>query len=222
MLNKGMHQLFTTTSSPGGATVAGQNKVVYINRNTMKPMGNMVATGAHRVPIRIVSNPKTGAVTSSSPLVVDPATGSLVPGVKAVNVQTIKPTGSAVRQVGTKAYSQFQVINSGSPVTSTTVSGDGKAPIRNIYFKSAAGLKQVPVQMIANRGPGGVVTSSSPASTQTGAAGVRRVVNIGTVSKLATGPTGPDSKVIKLQATTATTPTTTATATAATPTQSKK
>ncbi|KAH8254284.1 hypothetical protein KR032_009269, partial [Drosophila birchii] len=201
VLNKGMHQLFTTNpASPSGSTVAGQNKVLYINRNIMKPMGNMVATGAHRVPIRILSNPKTGAVTSSSPLVVDPATGSLVPSVKAVNVQTIKPMANAVRQVGTtKAYPQFQVINSGSPVTSTAVSGDGKAAFRNVYFKSAAGLKQVPVQMLGNRLP-----SSSSASPQPGgAAAMRRVVNIGPVSKLATGPTGPDSKVIKLQTTTA-------------------
>ncbi|KAH8290703.1 hypothetical protein KR054_005162, partial [Drosophila jambulina] len=204
VLNKGMHQLFTTTtSSPSGSAVSGQNKVLYINRSTMKPMGNMVTTGAHRVPIRILSNPKTGAVSASGPLLVDPATGSLVPGVKAVNVQTIKPTTSAVRQVGattTKAFSQFQVINSGTPVTSTAVSTDGKAPIRNVYFKSATGLKQVPVQMLANRLP-----SSSTSNQPGGAGAMRRVVNIGTVSKLATaGPTGPDSKVIKLQPTAAT------------------
>ncbi|XP_041633162.1 KAT8 regulatory NSL complex subunit 3 isoform X4 [Drosophila kikkawai] len=218
VLNKGMHQLFTTTTT-SSPTVGGQNKVLYINRNTMKPMGNMVTTGAHRVPIRILSNPKTGAVTSSSPLVVDPATGSLVPGVKAVNVQTIKPTASAIRQVGstTKAYSQFQVINPGTPVTSTAVSGDGKAPIRNVYFKSAAGLKQVPVQMLGNRLP-----SSSVSAQPGGAGGMRRVVNIGTVSKLATGPTGPDSKVIKLQPTMATAATKVEATTPATPTQIKK
>ncbi|XP_020802383.1 KAT8 regulatory NSL complex subunit 3 isoform X3 [Drosophila serrata] len=220
VLNKGMHQLFTTTPpSPSGTPVPGQNKVLYINRNTMKPMGSMVATGAHRVPIRILSNPKTGAVTTSSPLVVDPATGSLVPGVKAVNVHTIKPTAATIRQVTTtKAYSQFQVINSSTPGTPTAVSGDGKSSIRNVYFKSAAGLKQVPVQMLANR-----LAPSSPAIQHGGAAGMRRVVNIGTVSKLAAGPTGPDSKVIKLQPTTgAITATKVEATTTASPMQSKK
>ncbi|XP_016973612.1 uncharacterized protein LOC108040603 isoform X6 [Drosophila rhopaloa] len=191
VLNKGLHQLFT--QSPGG-TVAGQNKVVYLNRNTMKPVGNMVP-GAHRVPIRIVSSPKTGGVTttaSSSPLLVDPATGSLVSGVKTVNVQTIKPTATGLAQgtlrqagnVSNKTYPQFQVINSNPRGTPKTVSSDGKTPIRNIYIQSAAGIKQVPVQMVANRVPGGAVVSSS-ASSSSGASAVRRVVNIGPVSKLA-------------------------------------
>jgi len=110
VLNKGLQQLLN--SSPGG-TLATQNKVVYLNRSTIKPMGN-VAPGTHRVPIRIVSTPNTGgAVTttaSSSPIMVDPATGSKV--AKTVNVQTIKPTGSVLAQgtirqagnVGTKSY----------------------------------------------------------------------------------------------------------------------
>ncbi|XP_070068329.1 uncharacterized protein Rcd1 isoform X3 [Drosophila takahashii] len=203
VLNKGLQQLFTP--APGG-TVASQNKVVYLNRNTIKPMGNVV-TGTHRVPIRIVSSPKTGgAVTttaSSSPIMVDPATGSLVTSVKTVNVQTIKPTQGTLRQagaVGSKGYSQFQVINS-TTGASKTVSGDGKTPVRNIYFKSAIGLKQLPVQMLGNRIPGGAVVSSS-AATSSGAAALRRVVNIGPVPKV-------------------TATSTTTTSTAATPTQSK-
>ncbi|KAH8401334.1 hypothetical protein KR009_004629 [Drosophila setifemur] len=215
VLNKGLQQLFTP--SPGGT---GQNKVVYLNRNAIKPV-----TGAHRVPIRIVSNPKTGftttttASTTNSPLLVDPATGALVPSVKTVNVQAIKQTAStlppgALRHasnvnLGNKSYTQFQVINSATPVSSTSVSADGKTPIRNVYFKSATGLKQVPVQMLANRVTGGAVTAgSSP-----GAGAVRRVVNIGTVSKLYTGQTVTDSKVTKMQ-----TPTTSA----ANPALSKK
>ncbi|KAH8232956.1 hypothetical protein KR026_002285 [Drosophila bipectinata] len=189
VLNKGLHQLLTP--SPVGG---GQNKVVYLNRNSIKPV-----TGAHRVPIRIVSSPKTSvpsntSSSTSSPLLVDPATGSLVPSVKTVNIQTIKPTttslpAGALRNVtvGNKTYQQFQVIN--SPAGSTSVSADGKA-VRNIYFKSAAGLKQVPVQMIANR----VGSSTAPPGTA-----VRRVVNIGPVSKLSTASGVADSKVIKLQ-----------------------
>ncbi|XP_037715445.1 uncharacterized protein LOC119550669 isoform X3 [Drosophila subpulchrella] len=201
VLNKSLQQLFTP--APGG-TVPSQNKLVYLNRNTIKPMGNVV-TGTHRVPIRIVSSPKTGGVTatttaSNSPIMVDPATGSLVTSVKTVNVQTIKPTGSGLAQgtlrqagsVGNKSYSQFQVINSGTSVTSKTVSGDGKTPVRNIYFKSATGLKQVPVQMLGNRIPGGAVVSSS-ATTSSGASAVRRVVNIGPVPKVTATSTAPTS-----------------------------
>ncbi|XP_017049725.1 uncharacterized protein LOC108093882 isoform X8 [Drosophila ficusphila] len=197
VLNKGLHQLLT--QSPGGA-VSSQNKVVYLNRSTMKPVGNVV-TGGHRLPIRFVSSPKPGGVvattttSSSSPLLVDPATGSLVTSVKTVNVQSIKPSTSGLaqgtlRQAGnvvTKTYPQFQVINSASG-TAKTVSGDGKTPIRNIYFKSATGLKQVPVQMLANRIPGGTVVGS-PALTSSGGSAVRRVVSIGPVSKLAAATT---------------------------------
>ncbi|XP_039227887.1 KAT8 regulatory NSL complex subunit 3 isoform X4 [Drosophila yakuba] len=200
VLNKGLQQLLTPST---GGTLATQNKVVYLNRSTIKPMGNMVS-GAHRVPIRIVSSPKTGGAltttASSSPIMVDPATGSLV--TKTVNVQTIKPTGSVLSQgtirqagsVGSKSYPQFQMINTGS---SKTVVGDGKPSVRNIYFKSATGLKQLPVQMLGNRIPGGAVVSSS-ASGSSGAPGVRRVVNIGPVSKVTATSTTPSSTTATL------------------------
>ncbi|KPU76133.1 uncharacterized protein Dana_GF12905, isoform B [Drosophila ananassae] len=197
VLNKGLHQLLTP--SPVGG---GQNKVVYLNRSSIKPV-----TGGHRVPIRIVSSPKTGGASNtatSSPLLVDPATGALVPSVKTVNIQAIKPTTSSLPpgalrhagnvSLGNKTYQQFQVIN--SPAGSTTVSADGKA-VRNIYFKSAAGLKQVPVQMIANRVSGVASSTSSPGTA------VRRVVNIGPVPKISTTPGVADAKVIKLQTATA-------------------
>ncbi|XP_032571190.1 uncharacterized protein LOC6609088 isoform X4 [Drosophila sechellia] len=191
VLNKGLQQLLN--SSPGGA-LATQNKVVYLNRSTIKPMGN-IAPGALRVPIRIVNTPKTGgAVTtsaSSSPIMVDPATGSKV--AKTVNVQTIKPSGSILAQgtirqagnVGTKSY--LQMINT-APSASKTVAGDGKGSVRNIYFKSATGLKQLPVQMLGNRIPGGSVISST-ATASSGTPGLRRVVNIGPVSKVTTTST---------------------------------
>ncbi|EDV56085.2 KAT8 regulatory NSL complex subunit 3 isoform X2 [Drosophila erecta] len=196
VLNKGLQQLLTPST---GGTLATQNKVVYLNRSTIKPMANMVP-GAHRVPIRIVSSPKTGgAVTttaSSSPIMVDPATGSLV--TKTVNVQAIKSTGSLLAQgtirqagnVGSKSYPQFQMINT-APGSSKTVAGDGKASVRNIYFKSATVLK--PLQMLGNRIPGGAVVSSSVASTSSAASGVRRVVNIGPVSKVTATSTAPSS-----------------------------
>ncbi|XP_022229461.2 uncharacterized protein LOC111078859 isoform X5 [Drosophila obscura] len=209
VLNKGIQQLFTTQQGGTTTTIGGHNKVVYLNRNQMKPMGKMVTTG-HRLPIRIVSSSPKGATASSSTgssLMLDTATGSL----KSMNVQTIKsssttasplPTGTLRHtgniSVGNKTYPQFQVINSGSPGTqtkSTTVGADGKMPIGNVSIKSGTGIKQVPVLMLANRASAG----SSPASTTPGGAAVRRVVNIGSVAKLSPGQASSDSKVVKLQ-----------------------
>ncbi|SPP74391.1 blast:KAT8 regulatory NSL complex subunit 3 [Drosophila guanche] len=211
VLNKGIQQLFTNPQGGTTTTIGGHNKVVILNRNQMKPMGNMVTPG-QRLPIRIVSStPKGASVNSSSPgstLVLDPATGSLKP----MNVQAIKsattastlPSGTLRHtgniSVGNKTYPQFQVINSGSPGTqqkSTTVAGDGKMPIGNVSIKSGTGIKQVPVLMLANRTSAG----SSPASTTPGGAAVRRVVNISSMAKLSPSQATSDSKVVKLQPT---------------------
>ncbi|XP_034652666.1 uncharacterized protein LOC117891344 isoform X9 [Drosophila subobscura] len=211
VLNKGIQQLFTNTQGGTTTTIGGHNKVVILNRNQMKPMGNMVTPG-QRLPIRIVSStPKGASVSSSSPgssLVLDPATGSLKP----MNVQTIKSSSTASTlpsgtlrhtgniSVGNKTYPQFQVINSGSPGTqqkSTTVAGDGKMPMGNVSIKSGTGIKQVPVLMLANRTSAG----SSPASTTPGGAAVRRVVNISSMAKLSPSQATSDSKVVKLQPT---------------------
>ncbi|BFG04340.1 uncharacterized protein DMAD_03340 [Drosophila madeirensis] len=212
VLNKGIQQLFTNPQGGTTTTIGGHNKVVILNRNQMKPMGNMVTPG-QRLPIRIVSStPKGASVSSSSSpgssLVLDPATGSLKP----MNVQTIKsstttstlPSGTLRHtgniSVGNKTYPQFQVINSGSPGTqqkSTTVAGDGKMPIGNVSIKSGTGIKQVPVLMLANRTSAG----SSPASTTPGGAAVRRVVNISSMAKLSPSQATSDSKVVKLQPT---------------------
>ncbi|XP_062136275.1 KAT8 regulatory NSL complex subunit 3 isoform X7 [Drosophila sulfurigaster albostrigata] len=227
VINKGIQQLFTTQSG----TVSGGtgNKVVYINRSTMKPMAattssttpTRLPSGATALPIRIVSSPKAavtaaGTPTTSSQVVLDAA------NVKTLNLQTIKTasgtavinaaTGGALRQtggvvsLGNKTFPQFQVIN--SSVASTAIGSDGK-PLRNIYLKSATGLK--PVQMLANR------STTIPAIAPGGAA-VRRVVNIGSVSKSPTvtvaAQPAKDSKIIKA------TPTTSST-TIRTPTQGK-
>ncbi|XP_034478251.1 KAT8 regulatory NSL complex subunit 3 isoform X2 [Drosophila innubila] len=220
VINKGIQQLFTTQSG----TVGGTNKLVYLNRSTMKPMattttsttGTRLPSVGTALPIRIVSSPKAavtaaGTPTTSSQVLLDAA------NVKTLNLQTIKTTagtpvinaasGGALRHtggvvsLGNKTFSQFQVIN--SPVTTTTIAGgDGKQPIRNIYLKSATGLK--PVQMIANRSP--AIPAIAP-----GGAAVRRVLNIGAVSKSTTvtvsAQPGKDSKIIKAP----TTPTTTTT-----------
>lgn len=201
----------------------------------MKPMvttttsttGTRLPSGATALPIRIVSSPKTtvtaaGTPSTSSQVLLDAAS------VKTLNLQTIKTSagtpvintasGGALRHtggvvsLGNKAFSQFQVIN--SPVTTTSIAGgDGKQPIRNIYLKSATGLK--PVQMITNRSP--AIPAIAP-----GGAAVRRVLNIGAVSKpttvTVTGQPGKDPKIIK--ATTATT-TTTIAAAIGTPNQGK-
>ncbi|XP_060659847.1 KAT8 regulatory NSL complex subunit 3 isoform X7 [Drosophila nasuta] len=227
VINKGIQQLFTTQSG----TVSGGtgNKVVYINRSTMKPMASTTSSttptrlpsGATALPIRIVSSPKAavtaaGTPTTSSQVVLDAA------NVKTLNLQTIKTasgtavinaaTGGALRQtggvvsLGNKTFPQFQVIN--SSVASTAIGSDGK-PLRNIYLKSATGLK--PVQMLANR------STTIPAIAPGGAA-VRRVVSIGSVSKSPTvtvaAQQAKDSKIIKA------TPTTSST-TIRTPTQGK-
>ncbi|KAH8299867.1 hypothetical protein KR044_007107, partial [Drosophila immigrans] len=193
VINKGIQQLFTTQ----GGTVGGTgNKVVYINRSTMKPItttatttsttGTRLPSGATALPIRIVSNAKAavtaaGTPTTSGQVVLDAA------NVKTLNLQPIKTTAGAtvlnaasagalrqaggVVSLGNKSIPQFQVIN--SSVASTTIGTDGK-PLRNIYIKSATGLK--PVQMLANR------SAAIPAIAPGGAA-VRRVLNIGAVSK---------------------------------------
>ncbi|XP_017148054.1 uncharacterized protein LOC108159352 isoform X3 [Drosophila miranda] len=199
VLNKGIHQLFTT--SPGGATttIVGQNKVLYLNRNQMKPISNLVTTG-QRVPVRILSStPKSATPSGStgSPLLLDTSSGSLVSSVKASPMPsgTLRHTG--IISVGNKTYPQFQMINSGSPGTQpkvTTVGADGKMSIGNVSIKSGTGIRQVPVLMMANRAAG-----SSPASTSPGGAAVRRVVNIASVSKLNSGQASADSKVVKLQ-----------------------
>ncbi|KAM8712201.1 hypothetical protein ACLKA7_012681 [Drosophila subpalustris] len=229
VINKGIQQLFTTQSG----TVGGTNKLVYLNRSTMKPMATTTTattatrlpSGATALPIRIVSSPKAavtaaGTPTTSSQVLLDAA------NVKTLNLQTIKTSagtpvisaasGGALRHaggvvsLGNKTYSQFQVIN--SPVATTTIAGgDGKQPIRNIYLKSATGLK--PVQMLTNRSP--AIPAIAP-----GGAAVRRVLNIGAVSKPTTvtvsSQQSKDQQIIK-----ATTTTTTPGGTIGTPTQGK-
>ncbi|KAL7736447.1 hypothetical protein ACLKA6_019653 [Drosophila palustris] len=229
VINKGIQQLFTTQSG----AVGGTNKLVYLNRSTMKPMATTTTattatrlpSGATALPIRIVSSPKAavtaaGTPTTSSQVLLDAA------NVKTLNLQTIKTSagtpvisaasGGALRHtggvvsLGNKTYSQFQVIN--SPVATTTIAGgDGKQPIRNIYLKSATGLK--PVQMLTNRSP--AIPAIAP-----GGAAVRRVLNIGAVSKPTTvtvsAQQSKEQQIIK-----ATTTTTTTSGTIGTPTQGK-
>ncbi|XP_015019942.2 uncharacterized protein LOC6580862 isoform X5 [Drosophila mojavensis] len=203
VINKGIQQLFTTTATTG-------NKLVYLNRSTMKPMGtatgstpattSRLSNGTTPVPIRIVSNPKP-AIGTGNPLLIDGA------NMKTLNLQAIKTTGgtpvinagtAGALRLGNKTYPQFQVIN--SPVVGPGVTGDGKQQqqqLRNVYIKSATGLK--PVQMLTNRAP--VIPAIAP-----GGAAVRRVLNIGPISKPTTVTVNSqaikDSKIIKASATT--------------------
>ncbi|XP_023161913.2 uncharacterized protein LOC111593403 isoform X3 [Drosophila hydei] len=201
VINKGIQQLFTTTSSTG-------NKLVYLNRSNMKPMGTAAGTTTAAtarlpsvgtpLPIRIVSStkPAMSTNTTNSPLLLDGA------NMKTLNLQAIKTTaGTPVLNTGTtgalrlgnKTYPQFQLIN--NPVIGSNVTNDGKQqqPLRNIYFKSATGLK--PVQMLSNRSP--AIPTIAP-----GGAAVRRVLNIGPITKPTT-VTVKDSKIIKASPTTA-------------------
>ncbi|XP_030388585.1 uncharacterized protein LOC115634813 isoform X2 [Scaptodrosophila lebanonensis] len=202
MLNKGLQQLFS-----GNTTSGGGNKVVYLNRSSIKPMGGVVTA---RLPSGATS---AGTLQPYTKILLSSPKGSTAVGATGTPPGTLRHTGSV--SLGNKSYPQFQVINS---VTGTpSISGDGKQQIRNIYFKSATGLKQVPVQMLANRTAGTTVTTASVG----GSGGtLRRVVNIGAVTtKAVTGgtqvQTQPESqpKVIKLQATTTTTATVTPTTT---------
>lgn len=190
---KGIQQLFTTH----GCTVGGStNKVVYLNRSSMKPIHTgtsgtaRLPSGATALPIRIVSSPKTtvggttatATTTGGNQVLLDAA------NVKTLNLQAIKTTAgtpivSATGVVGgtlrhapgvvslSHKFPQFQVIK--SPGATSTV-GDGKQGLRNLYFKSSTGLK--PVQMLANRSP--IIPAIAP-----GGAAVRRVLNIGSVNK---------------------------------------
>lgn len=228
---KGIQQLFTTQS---GTTVGGTttNKVVYLNRSTMKPMNTgpggaaRLPSGATALPIRIVSSPKTTVVSSTATATASGGNQVLLDAanVKTLNLQTIKTTaggtpisvsaaggaGATLRHtpgvvsLSHKNFSQFQVIK--SPSTTTTIAaGDGKQSggLRNLYFKSTvAGLK--PVQMLANhRSP--VIPAIAP-----GGAAVRRVLNIGVVNKpttvTVTTQQGKDTpKIIRASSATATT-----------------
>lgn len=192
---KGIQQLFTTQSGTvGGST----NKVVYLNRSSMKPINAgtsataRLPSGATALPIRIVSSPKTtvggttatATTTGGNQVLLDAA------NVKTLNLQAIKTTAgtpivSAAGVVGgtlrhtpgvvslSHKFPQFQVIKSPS-TTNTVAAGDGKQNLRNLYFKSSTGLK--PVQMLANRSP--IIPAIAP-----GGAAVRRVLNIGAVNK---------------------------------------
>ncbi|XP_017866609.1 PREDICTED: KAT8 regulatory NSL complex subunit 3 isoform X3 [Drosophila arizonae] len=203
VINKGIQQLFTTTGTTG-------NKLVYLNRSSMKPMGtatgsapattSRLSNGTTPLPIRIVSNPKP-AIGTGNPLLIDGA------NMKTLNLQAIKTTGgtpvinagtAGALRLGNKTYPQFQVIN--SPVVGPGMTGDGKQQqqqLRNVYIKSATGLK--PVQMLTNR------AQAIPAIAPGGAA-VRRVLNIGPYSKPTTVTVNSqaikDSKIIKASATT--------------------
>ncbi|XP_017959681.1 uncharacterized protein LOC108653572 isoform X9 [Drosophila navojoa] len=214
VINKGIQQLFTTAATTG-------NKLVYLNRSSMKPLGtatgstpittSRLSNGTTPLPIRIMGSakPAIGTGTANSPLLLDSA------NVKALNLQPIKTTGgtpvlnagtAGALRLGNKTYPQFQVIN--NPVIGPSVTGDGKQQqqqLRNVFIKSATGLK--PVQMLTNRAP--AIPAIAP-----GGAAVRRVVNIGPISKQTTmtvnSQTIKDSKIIKAS------PTTTASATAVT------
>lgn len=121
-----------------------QNKVVFINRNTMKPCPNIISrsTVTQQLPKYtkvVVTNPKTSATTlvprpamqlTTTQLPVVTASGStpLVSSVKQVNLQTLKsPVSISARQtsgilnVSTKSLPQVQII-------STTAGGAGIPP----------------------------------------------------------------------------------------------
>uniref|UniRef100_A0A0K8UD01 KAT8 regulatory NSL complex subunit 3 n=2 Tax=Bactrocera latifrons TaxID=174628 RepID=A0A0K8UD01_BACLA len=128
-----------------------QNKVVFINRSTMKPCPNIISRSnvAQQLPKYtkvVVTNPKTSATTlvprpamqlTTTQLPVGTASGSspLVSSVKQVNLQTLKsPLSIGARQtsgilnVSTKSLPQVQIISTtagGAAIPSTVGSNTG-------------------------------------------------------------------------------------------------
>ncbi|KNC24103.1 hypothetical protein FF38_06286 [Lucilia cuprina] len=164
------------------------NKVVFINRNTMKPCPNIlsrsnisqqlnkytkvVLTNSKTATATLVPRPGTHITTSTSPI---------ASSVKQINLQTLNhstttspvttPTRpSGILNVQTKNLPQIQIINNPN---ATFISTD-KPQIRNIVVKSG-GLKQLPPHLttqLLNRNltvrklpPGSVTITSSPVHT---------------------------------------------------------
>ncbi|XP_053966209.1 KAT8 regulatory NSL complex subunit 3 isoform X1 [Anastrepha ludens] len=152
----GTYIINKTTGSPvlqhTNQTANKQNKVVFINRNTMKPCPNIISRSnvAQQLPKYtkvVVTNPKTSATT----LVPRPAThlssatssGSsvntpIVSSVKQVNLQALKsPVSIGARQtsgilnVSTKSLPQVQIISTtagGAAITPTVGNNTNTGP----------------------------------------------------------------------------------------------
>lgn len=165
------------------------NKVVFINRNTMKPCPNIlsrsnisqqlnkytkvVLTNTKTAGTTLVTRPGTHLTTTTSPI---------ASTVKQINLQALNhastaSTGSTptrpsgILNVQTKNLPQIQIINNPN---ATFISTD-KPQIRNIVVKSG-GLKQLPPHLttqLLNRNltvrklpPGSVTITSSPVHAQ--------------------------------------------------------
>ncbi|XP_032596948.1 KAT8 regulatory NSL complex subunit 3 isoform X2 [Drosophila grimshawi] len=218
VINKNIQQLLSNSG----------NKVVYLNRNAMKTVttatgaggGGVATTGrlSGSVPIRIVSSSATSKPTTVATMTTTtPATTSNSSQVlleashlRSLNLRTLKTpvlntTGRGGLRVGNKTISQFQIINN------TAAGGAASGPATTtskLFFNSGMGLK--PFSMVANRSS--LVSSSSsttiPAMAPGGAA-VRRVLNIGAVTKpgaaaanTTTMTVSKDSKIMKATTTT--------------------
>ncbi|XP_065367189.1 KAT8 regulatory NSL complex subunit 3 isoform X1 [Calliphora vicina] len=165
------------------------NKVVFINRNTMKPCPNIlsrsnisqqlnkytkvVLTNSKTAGTTLVTRPGTHLTTTTSPI---------ASTVKQINLQALNHASTAspgstptrpsgILNVQTKNLPQIQIINNPN---ATFISTD-KPQIRNIVVKSG-GLKQLPPHLstqLLNRNltvrklpPGSVTITSSPVHAQ--------------------------------------------------------
>ncbi|KAM7343581.1 reduction in Cnn dots 1 isoform 2-T2 [Cochliomyia hominivorax] len=164
------------------------NKVVFINRNTMKPCSNIIsrtnlAQQLNKYTKVVVTNPKTASstlVTRPGTHLTTPTTSPIASTVKQINLQALNHTSasissssttpnrpSGILNVQTKNLPQIQIINNPN---ATFISTD-KPQIRNIVVKPG-GLKQLPPHLttqLLNRNltvrklpPGSVTITSSP------------------------------------------------------------
>lgn len=166
--NKSIIPQSTQQIASSSSSASKPNKVVFINRNTMKPCPNIISRSnvAQQLPKYtkvVVTNPKTAATTLVQRANTQSTGTPIVSSVKQVNIQTLKsPVPSAVSQVAGAASSastsgilnvgtkQIQILSTTAPTTTTAAvvtSGAAvatdKAQIRNIVVKPG-GLKQIP------------------------------------------------------------------------------
>ncbi|XP_037818055.1 KAT8 regulatory NSL complex subunit 3 isoform X2 [Lucilia sericata] len=165
------------------------NKVVFINRNTMKPCPNILSRSnisqqLNKYTKVVLTNPKTATTTlvpRPGTHITTTSTSPIASTVKQINLQALNhatttspvttPTRpSGILNVQTKNLPQIQIINNPN---ATFISTD-KPQIRNIVVKSG-GLKQLPPHLttqLLNRNltvrklpPGSVTITSSPVHT---------------------------------------------------------
>lgn len=229
-------------NKPAGTFLQSQQvnkpgKVVFINRNSMKPCPNIISRSnigqqLNKYTKVVVTNPKTTAntlVSRPTTQITTPTTSPIASSVKQINLQALNqgastsPSSTATRpsniiNVQTKNLPQIQIINNPN---ATFISTD-KPQIRNIVVKPG-GLKQLPPHLttqLLNRNltvrklpPGSVTITSSPVTTGTSASATQDVSDNASASPASSSSSSASNiqtspKIITLNPINRTTPTT--------------